>query len=186
MIDESEIGRKIKQLRLDRGLNLQDLANATGFTKGYLSKVENSQKAPPVSTLLMLAKALGVNISAIFSDEEYRTTITLVKKAERTTMARGGTAFGYSYEPLAHQFPQRHMDPYVLTLPLKPRRRCVFQHRGEELLMVLEGTMRFVHGGKEYVVEEGDCVYFDASIPHFGTAEGPKPSKCLMVIFSEG
>lgn len=186
MIDEAEIGRKLRQLRLDRGFNLQDVAKVTGFTKGYLSRVENSRKAPPVSTLLTLAKALGVNISTIFSEEEDKTTITLVKKSERKIMARDGTAFGYAFEPLAHNFPQRRMDPYVLTLPVKPRQRAVFQHKGEEFLIVLEGTMRFVHGDKEFIVEEGDCIYFDASIPHFGMAEGSMPVKCLTAIFIDG
>lgn len=186
MLDETKIGAKIKLLRLQRGLNLRDIANATGFTKGYLSKVENSEKAPPVSTLIRLAKALGVNISAIFSEDETKTTITLVKRSERKTMARDGTAFGYSYEPLAHRFPQRHMDPYILTLPVKQRRKRVFQHNGEEILMVLEGTMRFAYGDQELMVEEGDCIYFDSAIPHVGSAEGPKPVKCFMVIFSNG
>jgi len=185
MIDESEIGQRIKRLRIERGLSLVDVAGATGFTKGYLSKVENSKKAPPVSTLLRLAKALGVHISAIFSEEETKTTITLVKKGERTTMARNGTAFGYSYEPLAHQFPQRHMDPYILTLPVKPRKNAVFQHKGEEILMVLDGAMRFTYGDKEILVEEGDCIYFDSNTPHYGLADGSKPAKCFMVIFSE-
>lgn len=185
MIDESAIGRKIKMLRLQRGLNLKDLAKATGFTKGYLSKVENSEKAPPVSTLLILAKALAVNISAIFSEDDEKTTITLVKKAELKTMARDGSAFGYSYEPLAYNFHGRRMDPYILTLPSKPRRRRIFQHKGEEILVVLEGTMRFIHGDKEFIVGEGDCVYFDSSIPHFGIAVGSKPVKCLMIIYSE-
>lgn len=185
MLDEAEIGRKIKQLRLERGLNLQDLADTTGLTKGYLSKVENSKKAPPVSTLLVIARALGTNISAIFSDEDDRPTITLVKKSERTTMARNGTEFGYSYEPLALKFPQRRMDPYILTVPVRSRRRRFFQHKGEEILFVLEGTARFMHGDTELLVEEGDCVYFDASIPHLGIAEGSKPVKCFMVIFSE-
>jgi transcriptional regulator with XRE-family HTH domain len=187
MIDESEIGRKIKLLRLERGLNLQVMANKSGFTKGYLSKVENSKKAPPVSTLLTLAKVLEVNISAIFSEDEgeSKPSITLTKKSERKTMARDGTAFGYSYELLAHEFPGRRMDPYILTLPVKPKRRGVFQHSGEEILMVLEGTMRFIHGDRELLVEEGDCIYFDANVPHTGIAEGSKPVKCFMVIFSE-
>jgi transcriptional regulator with XRE-family HTH domain len=185
MIDESAIGGKIKMLRLQRGLNLQDLAKATGFTKGYLSKVENSEKAPPVSTLINLAKALGVSISDIFSEEEEKTTITLVKKAELKTMARDGSAFGYSYEPLAHTFHGRHMDPYILTLPLKPKRSRVFQHKGEEILVVLEGAMRFKHGDKEFLVEEGDCIYFDSGVPHYGTAIGDKPVKCIMIIYSE-
>lgn len=185
MIDEAGIGGKIKELRLQRGLNLQDFAAATGFTKGYLSKVENSQKSPPVSTLLTLAKALGVNISTLFSEEENKSTITLVKKSERKTMGRDGTAFGYSYEPLAHKFLQRRMDPYVLTLPVKPKRKAIFQHKGEELLMVMNGAMRFMYGDKEFIVEEGDCIYFDSSVPHFGSAIGSEPVKCLMVIYTE-
>lgn len=184
MIDESAIGRRIKMLRIQRGFNLQDLAKATGFTKGYLSKVENSEKAPPVSTLLTLAKAMAVHISDIFSEDDGNTTITLVKKDELKTMARDGSSFGYSYESLAHNFTGRRMDPYILTLPKKPRRKRVFQHKGEEILIVLEGTMRFTHGDKVLIVEQGDCIYFDSGIPHFGTAAGPEPVKCLMIIYS--
>jgi transcriptional regulator with XRE-family HTH domain len=185
MIDESEIGRKIRMLRLERGLNLQELADKSGFTKGYLSKVENSKKAPPVSTLLNLARVLGVNLSEIFSEEKNKASIVLTKKSERKTLARDGTEFGYSYEPLALNFPGRHMDPYVLTAPAKQRKKGLFQHGGEEMLMVLEGTMHFTYGDQEFLVEEGDCIYFDASVPHRGIAEGSKPAKSLMVIFSE-
>ena len=88
MLDESEIGRKIKQLRQERGLNLVELAAKTGFTKGYISKVENSKKSPPVSTLITIATALGVSLATIFSDEENKKSITLVKKSERKVMAR--------------------------------------------------------------------------------------------------
>jgi len=185
MLDESEIGRKIKQLRKERKLNLLELADKTGFTKGYLSKVENSKKSPPVSTLITITTALGVSLAAIFSDGETRRSITLVKKSERKMMARDGTAFGYSYEPLALSYPERHMEPYILTLPLRPKEQAIFQHKGEELLFVLEGTMQFTHGDTELTVETGDCVYFDASIPHFGFAAGSKEVKCLMVIYSE-
>ncbi len=185
MLDESEIGPKIKQLRQERGLNLLELAQETGFTKGYLSKVENSKKAPPVSTLITISTALGVNLATIFSDEENKKSITLVKKFERKVMARDGSAFGYSYEPLALGYPERRMEPYILTLPVRPKGQAVFQHKGQEMLFVLEGTMRFTHGDNELTVEAGDCVYFDASVPHFGSVKGSKEVKCLMVIYSE-
>ena len=185
MLDESEIGRKIKQLRQDRGLSLQGLADAAGFSKGYLSKVEHSEKSPPVSTLITIATALGVSLGTIFSEEETETSITLVKKSDRKKHALEGTAFGYSYEPLASKFPNRLMEPHILTLPVKRKAQGVFQHKGQEMLFVLEGTMRFTHGDTQFLVEEGDCVYFDASVPHFGAVEGSKPVKCLMVICSE-
>jgi transcriptional regulator with XRE-family HTH domain len=185
MLDEAEIGRKIKQLRQERGLNLVELAAKTGFTKGYISKVENSRKSPPVSTLITIATALGVNLATIFSDDENKKSITLVKKSERKVMAREGAAFGYSYEPLALGYSQRKMEPYILTLPVRPKEQAVFQHKGQEMLFVLEGAMRFTHGDTELLVEEGDCVYFDSSVPHFGAAVGSKEVKCLMVIYSE-
>lgn len=184
MINEAQIGRRIKKLRLERNMTQQALADASGLTKGYLSKIENSTTAPPVSTLINIAKALNVGIHLLFSEGGEPTPITLVKAGERQTVARDGSAFGYSYEPLAHTFPNRKMDPYILTLPVKPKKERIFQHKGQEILYVLQGTMKFFHGDQEFIVEEGDCLYFDASFPHHGVSIGDKEVKCLMVIFS--
>lgn len=184
MINESQIGRRIKKLRLDRNLTQQALADAGGLTKGYLSKIENSNTSPPVSTLINLAKALGVGIDAIFSREETQTSITLVKAGQRPSVARNGSAFGYSYEPLAQTFPNRRMDPYILTLPVKVTEEMFFQHKGQEMLHVLQGTMKFLYGELEFIAEEGDCLYFDSSVPHHGICVGDKEVKCLMVIYS--
>lgn len=184
MIAEEEIGKRIKQFRLQRRLTLQDMAEKTGFTKGYLCKVENSQKAPPVSTLAMVAKALKVSISDIFGEEERKNSISLVKKGERPLIARDGSNFGYSYQALSDLSFEKHMEPYILNFPLRPKENPHFQHKGEELLFVIEGTMKFFYGEKELIVEEGDCIYFDASIPHHGERYGKKKLKCLMVIYT--
>jgi len=184
MIDESELGGTIRQYRMQKGLTLQELARRSGITKGYLSRIEKARKAPPVSTIINIAKALGVGISDIFGERQEGKAVSLVKKAERRHIARDGTVFGYAYETLAHKFIHRHMEPYILTLPVKPKKNVLFQHKGEELLFVLEGTMKFFHGDKEFIVEEGDCIYFDASIPHYGVCQNKKEVKCLMVIYA--
>jgi transcriptional regulator with XRE-family HTH domain len=184
MIQESELGKRIKEFRMKKGLTLQKLEEKTGFTKGYLSKVENTKKAPPVSTLVVLAKALEVSLSEIFGEKEEKSSISLVKRNERQVVARNGTVFGYSYRTLAHKFYKKQMEPYILTLPVKTKQVPLFQHEGEEILFVLEGTMKFFHGDLEFIVEEGDCLYFDASIPHHGICQGKKDVKCLMVIYT--
>jgi len=184
MIQESELGKRIKEYRMKKGLTLQKLAEKTGFTRGYLSKVENTKKAPPVSTLVVLAKALEVSLSEIFGEKREKSSISLVKKNERQVVARNGTVFGYSYQTLAHKFYKKQMEPYILTLPVKPKQVPLYQHEGEEMLFVLEGTMKFFHGDLEFIVEEGDCLYFDASIPHHGICQGKKEVKCLMVIYT--
>ena len=181
---ESEIGRRIKASRINRRFTLEQLARQTGFTKGYLSRIEKSEKSPPLSTLGIIARVLGITISFIVGEEEQKTSFGIVKKGERPLIARKGTAFEYSYEAVAHTFPNKKMEPFILTLPLKPKKKTIVQHEGEELLFVLEGTMKFLHGNREYIVEEGDCIYFDSGLPHFGESVGRKEAKCFMVIYT--
>ena len=181
---ESEIGRRIKASRINRRFTLEQLARQTGFTKGYLSRIEKSEKSPPLSTLGIIARVLGITISFLVGEEEQKTSFGIVKKGERPLIARKGTAFEYSYEAVAHTFPNKKMEPFILTLPLKPKKKTLSQHEGEELLFVLEGTMKFLHGNREYIVEEGDCIYFDSGLPHFGESVGRKEAKCFMVIYT--
>lgn len=183
-IVESEIGKRIKSFRTDKGITLEQLAVQTGFTKGYLSKVEKSEKSPPVSTLGIIARALGVTISALLGEENSLVRLSFVKKEERPLIARDGTAFGYSYEAIAYKIPNKKVEPFILTLPLHVKKKTVYRHEGEEMLYVLEGTMKFFYDSQEYIVEEGDCVYFDSSFPHFGESVGTKNVKCLMVVYN--
>ena len=185
MIEEAEVGKRIQQYRTGKRLTLQEVADRTGLTKGYLSKIEKAKKAPPVSTLINLSKAFGISISEILGEGgDNKNSISLVKMKDRPFIARDGTVFGYAYQTLAHKFPNRHMEPYILTLPLRAKQNALFQHEGEEMMFVLEGTMKFFHGEKEFIVEEGDCVYFDASIPHYGICQKNKEVKILMVIYT--
>jgi mannose-6-phosphate isomerase-like protein (cupin superfamily) len=148
-----------------------------------LSKVENSDKAPPVSTLLVIAKALGVTMAQLLGEVSPTVRCSVVKKNERRLMARNGTVFGYSCETLAHNYLNKKMEPYILTIPAKSDKSAIFQHEGEEMLLVVQGTMRFSHGGEVYLVETGDCVYFDSSVPHYGLAADDRDVKCVMVIY---
>lgn len=183
MIPESRIGKQIKTIRLSQNLTLESLAEKTGFTKGYLSKVENSKKAPPVSTLIVLAKALGATLSNLFGEVPTTHRFSIVKRKERRLMARNGSAFGYAYETLAHHYLDKKMEPYILTIPATSEEHPMFQHEGEEMLLVVEGTMRFLYGEDEHIVETGDCVYFDSSVPHFGSSADGRDVKCVMVIY---
>jgi transcriptional regulator with XRE-family HTH domain len=183
-IVEAEIGKRIKAFRTQKRITLEQLAKQAGFTKGYLSKVEKSKKSPPVSTLGIIARALGVTISALLGEEAPRTSLCLVRKDERPLISRDGTAFGYSYEAMAYKYPNKILEPFILTLPIKPKKRTLYQHEGEEILFVIQGTMKFLHGNEEYVVNEGDCIYFDSGLPHWGESTGPAEVKCFMVIYN--
>jgi len=184
MVVEAEIGKRIKKLRLDKKLTLQDMADRTGLSKGYLSKLEKSTKAPPVSTLINIAKAFNVTISVLLGEVDQPDSIFLVKKNERALMAGPGTEFGYSYEALAQPYQGRHMEPFILSFPSAPPAKHEFCHEGEEMLFVMQGTMRFFYGDKVYIVEKGDCIYFDSSVSHYGEQHGEEELIALMVIYN--
>ncbi|MBI9085500.1 MAG: helix-turn-helix transcriptional regulator [Desulfobacterales bacterium] len=182
MVVEAEIGKRIKALRLGKKLTLQVMADRTGLSKGYLSKLEKSEKAPPVSTLINIAKAFGVTISVLLGEVNEEDSVLLVKKTERVLLAGPGTEFGYSYESLAHAFQGRLMEPYILTFPSKSVPRHQFKHEGQEMLFVVQGTMRFFFAEKVFIVEKGDCIYFDSGISHYGESMGEEELVALMVI----
>ena len=184
MIVEAEIGKRIHQYRLQNNLTLQELADKTGFSKGYLSKVEKSEKAPPVATLSVIARELGVSVSVILGEEAMDDSICLVRENERTLMAKSGEEFGYAYEALANPYPNKHMEPFILSYPSDNALQHTFQHDGEELLFVIQGRMRFKYGHREFVLDKGDCLYFDSGVAHTGEPIGEEPLKTLIVLYT--
>ena len=184
MEEQAEVNKRLKDFREQKKMTLTELAQKTGFSKGYLSKIENTTKAPPVSTLIKLSKVLNVSISEIFGEAQQRTPAYLIKRDERRIMASDGSVFGYAYETLAHKYFNKHMEPFVVTLSAKVKQNQVFQHEGEEMVFMLEGSMKVFHGDKEFFLEEGDCLYFDAKIPHHPVCHGKKEGKFLMVIYT--
>ena len=184
-VDERRIVEKIREYRLNRGLSLEKLAELTGLTKGYLSRIENSTKAPPIFTLARISQALGVDIASFFSDDHVDAEpveICVTKKSQRLKVGGRGTPYGYVYEALAHKKRGKNMEPYVVTVDFD--RKVDFQHEGEEFLYVLEGKLEFFFKNNSYILEEGDSVYFDANFPHSGRSLGNKKAKMLIVIYS--
>ena len=180
--NEEQIGARIKSLRIDRGLTLAEVADKSHFSRSYLSKLENSKTAPPVATLSAIADALGVHIADIFAETEPETRVTLVRKDQRQTSYRLGADSGYIYTPLAPVFPKRIMDPYVIAIPPERTKKQVFQHRGQEIILILKGRLKMFYGEQEYVLGEGDCLYFDASIPHHGHSLDNQEVEFLVVV----
>jgi transcriptional regulator with XRE-family HTH domain len=185
-MDEKFIIKNIKELRLSRQMTLDRLAELTDFTKGYLSRIENSTKAPPVSTLARLSDALGVDITEFFAENSVRpdqVNISIIKKSETLKVGRKGAPYGYIYEALAYRMPGKNMEPYLMTI-LDGCSEAEFQHEGEEFIHVIEGKLEHHYGGKTYVLEQGDSAYFDASVPHYGRSMGKKKARILCIIYS--
>lgn len=183
---ELAIGSRLRKLRKTKGLTLDVLAAEIGLTKGYLSKVETGQKVPPIATLARVARALETDVATLLqggkgAEKAVATGVSVMRADERHQVVRGGTAFGYDYQALAHHIDAKHMEPFIFTFPAQILREVFFEHEGEELIFVLSGTVEFQIGDETYELSPGDCIYFDSTIPHRG--RGVKgDAKALVVI----
>ena len=177
------VGGRIARLRAERRMTLERLAQLTGFTKGYLSKIENGRKVPPIATLSRIAQALHTAIGSFFEEPRRAVAreVTVVRSGERRTVVRGGSAFGYDYVGLALQRAHKRMDPFIFTFPPRIDRHVFFEHRGEEFLFVLSGTVEFQVGDERFTLRKGDSIYFDSSVPHRGRSVG-REARALVVI----
>lgn len=180
-VSEEMIGKRVRSLRRARGLTLQELADKADISKSYLSRLETSTKAPPLSTLLDLAGLLGTTVGRLLGEEDVSDKISIVKKTARPEVTRSGSAFGYSYSSLVEGHPDKRLEAYVLELPREVGEHKFFEHRGEELLFVLCGEMVLSYGGMEYYLDTGDCAHFDSSVSHFGRSVGGVPTHLLAV-----
>jgi transcriptional regulator with XRE-family HTH domain len=184
-MDERSIAKNIKSLRLGKKMSLDELSQLTGLTKGYLSKIERSHKAPPLSTLNKIALTMGVDVTSFMKEdaEEVKDTkLAIVRKEDRKKVVTKGTLYGYEYEALAHNKPGKNMEPFIISPAWEGE--AIFQHEGEEFMYVLEGSHEFKYDGKKYILKKGDSIYFDSRIPHSGRSLGNKKSKVLTIIYS--
>ena len=161
---------------------METVANRTGFTKSYISMIESGKKSPPIATLIKIAKALDVDVAAFFEQKRPGDRFHLVRREKREAVVRDGTQFGYQYEAIASTQGRKKMEPFVITLPPESEEKGLFDHEGEELFYVLEGDVRFYYGEKTLLLKEGDCIYFDSSVPHRGEGTTGKKSRALVVV----
>ena len=168
-MEYTTIYQKIKQLRLKRKITIQDLSAKTGLTPGYLSKIENSEKPPPIPTLVKIAYALNVHISYFFEeDSEAENGPSLIRQNQRKEIIGDYTHLGYRYQAVIKKRANGAIKPLIITLPnnMEPEKIPYNYHDGEEMIYVLQGKMSFYYGDEQYLVEEGDCLYFKSTVPH--------------------
>ena len=182
---ETLIGQRIRALRTQRDVTLDQLAGEVRLTKGQLSRIENGLVSSPVSTLTRIAAALGVGPGAFFETQAGSPRALLVKAEGRKVIVGRGSKIGHSYEALAHGVPfAKDFEPYVMTIEEKKidPAKNTFRHPGHELIFMLEGGMDYRHDTQIYHLEPGDSLFFDGTIEHGPVKVYRPPVQFLSII----
>lgn len=180
--DSHGIGSRIRFIRQQRRMTLEQLAAAAGLTKSYLSKVERGISVPSISTALKVAASFAMSIGELFGEEQNADSICVVRRKDRKSFMREGSPAGYNYQAIAAAKPFKSMEPFIMRPPAQFQDGRMFQHRGEEFIFVLEGTMEIQFVRRRITLRAGDAIYFDSYLPHRSRSLGGKPAEALVVV----
>lgn len=182
---EVAIGRELRGLRRARGLTASELAGQAGLSAGMLSKIENGQISPSLTTLMTLANVMSVPLTAFFRGFEEARHAVHVKAGTGLDVARRGTRAGHQYSLLGHIGANASgvtVEPYLITLTAESDVFPTFQHDGVEFIYMLEGVVEYRHADAFYRLEPGDSLFFDADAPHGPERLVALPARYLSVI----
>jgi len=182
---EVAIGREVRAFRRQREITVADLSATTGLSIGMLSKIENGNTSPSLTTLQTLANALAVPLTAFFRGFEETRAAVHTKSGEGVETERAGTRANHQYNLLGHIGANASgviVEPYLITLSSEADVFPTFQHSGIETIYMLEGEVDYRHGDTVYPLKPGDTLFFDADAPHGPEALVKLPARYLSII----
>ncbi len=184
-VTSGRLGERVRGLRRERGLTLDLLAERSGVSRAMISKLERGEKNPTLVVAAKVAEGLGVRLSQLVGVEERR-EVVVVPRGRRMVVRDPET--GFERQLLSPSFGGRGIEFIKNVVPedstsgeFPPHRRGV-----EEYVVVERGRLRAFLGGEDYLLEEGDALYFEADVSHRFDNAGTGECSYYLVIASRG
>ena len=181
-----DVGQRIRKIREEKGLGLEELSRLTGFDVQFLSSLEKNEAQPQLGTVIKLSKALDSAFGRLVSgvgDKLY----SITRKNERRIVSRSTSKTSqkqvYTYKSLAPEVKGRHMEALIVQLEEDPDKE-VSVHEGEEFIFVLDGIVVLEIGDDRFELEPGDSVYYLSTTPHHIAAKMDKAT--ILAVLYEG
>jgi transcriptional regulator with XRE-family HTH domain len=170
-----QVGPRLKRIRTERGVTLTELSETTGISKSTLSRLENGQRRPSLELLLPLAQAHRVPLDDLVGAPEVGDPRIRLKPRR----VKGRTVVPLTKQPGAVQ-------AWKIVIPSSQSKPSPRVHDGYEWLYVLSGRMRLVLGEQDLVLEAGEVVEFDTTLPHWFGSTGHGAAEVLSIFGRPG
>lgn len=170
-----QIGNKIKELRMLKGLTQEELADRAELSKGFISQVERDLTSPSIATLIDILQCLGTDLKTFFNDSADEQVVF----HKTDYFEKEDKELGNKIEWIIPNAQKNMMEPILLSL--EPG-GCTYPdnpHEGEEFGYVLSGQISVVVGGKAYKAQKGESFYFVPKYKHY--IESKKGAQILWV-----
>ncbi len=178
-VDEVDVGRRIRQLRRNSDLSLRALAELSELNVNTLSLIENNKASPSVSTLQRIAVALQVPVAAFFETDSPKKNVVFQKAGQRP---RADFSYGI-LEDLGAGITLRGGQPLLVALePGADSGPTPIVHTGFEFVYCLEGSLSYAIEERNYLLEPGDSLIFEAHLPHRWGNAGVTVTRSLLIL----
>ncbi|MDX6648781.1 MAG: hypothetical protein QOJ97_732 [Solirubrobacteraceae bacterium] len=183
--DTPTLGARVRALREAEGLSLRDLSERSGVSAPMLSQVERGETSPTVAVAERIASGLELRLSQLLRLDEGGAAVTVVRRAERRKGPGG--ARGHRYELLTPPLPGLRSE--LSRHAIAPGARTggagdppMHEPGSRETAVVEQGTVVLVCDGERHELAAGDCVTFDADLPHHFENPGPGEAALLAIV----
>ena len=158
-----QIGRKIKNLRLKKGLTQEELGERTDLSKGYISQLERDLSSPSIETFFHLLEVLGCSPKDFFNEEDYDQKVVY---SEEDQTRFEDEERGYRIQWLVPESNEKKIEPIILTFDENGEYKEFEPSLSETFGYVLTGRVKVILGTNEYFAKAGESLYFHASDTH--------------------
>ena len=174
-----EVGRRLREVRMGRGLSIRSLAEQSKLNVNTLSLIENGHTSPSVSTLQVIAQTLQIPITTFFEGNDDNRKVIHQRAGQRphASFTHG------KMEDLGAGMSRFGAEPLIVTLnPKADSGKTPIVHTGSEFVYCLEGRITYQVDEQSYPLEQGDSLMFEAHLPHRWLNEDDTPSRMLLVL----
>jgi transcriptional regulator with XRE-family HTH domain len=184
-VSPGTLGGRVRELRRGRGLTLEELAERSGVSRAMISKVERGEKNPTLVVAAKVAEGLETTLSELLGTEERRKIIVVHRERQ---MVMRDPETGFERQLLSPSLGGRAVEFIRNIVPRESTSGEFLPHRRgvEEYVVVEKGRLRAIIGGEEYLLEEGDALYFEADVSHRFDNAGDGECSYYLVIVSKG
>ncbi|MDF2476975.1 MAG: family transcriptional regulator [Sphingobacterium sp.] len=182
-----KISYKIKEIRKEKGITIQEVADKAGVSKGLISQIENNRTIPSLLVLINIINALDVDLNEFFKDfnSDLDAGPVVVRKKDSYTAFEKEHAVGFNYKRIyTSAMDSSTMDIVLLEL-LPDAQRPMVQTEAYEYKYIISGQVEYVFQDQTIRLEEGDSIFFNGRLSHTPRNVGKEKALMLIVYFFE-
>lgn len=185
-VEIKEVAKRIATLREDMNMSEEELAEKIGLSVDEYKKLESGEEDFPFTFIYKIANICNVDMSDIIEGESPALTeYTVTRKGEGVEIVRRE---GFVYQNLAPKFKNKLAEPFFVRIPyseeaLNPPYHFS-THVGQEMDIVIRGSLKMMVGDSVEILHEGDCIYYDSSTPHNEIALGGEDCDIYAIVMN--